>query len=53
MARCVADSILANNFEFNGIDLRSRFLLWWHFGYNNTSGDRTSFGLGGNISTGF
>ena len=53
MARCLADSILANNFEFNGVDLRGRFLLWWHFGYNNTSGDRCSFGLGGNIAVGF
>ena len=39
MARCLADSILANNFEFNGVDLRGRFLLGWHFGYNNMSGD--------------
>ena len=40
MARCFADSILANNFEFNGVDLRDRSLLWWHFGYNNISGDQ-------------
>ena len=53
MARCLADSILANNFEYNGVDLRGRFLLWWHFGYNNMSGDQPSFGLGGNIAKGF
>lgn len=35
MARCLADSLLANNFKFSPIDLRIRFLLWWHFGYNN------------------
>ena len=37
MARCLADSILVNNFKLDGFDLRYRFILWWHFGYNNTS----------------
>jgi len=47
------DIILANNFEFNGVDLRGRFLLWRHFGYINMSGYQPSFGLGGNIAKGF
>jgi hypothetical protein len=53
MARCLADSILVNDFKYNGIDLRMRFILWWSFGYNNTSKNNRSFGLGGNISEGF
>lgn len=49
MARCMADSLICNDSRFNGIDLRVRFLLWWHFGYNNTHTNYLSFGLGGNI----
>ena len=26
MSLCLADSLLVNNFEFNGVDLRTRFL---------------------------
>jgi hypothetical protein len=52
MGRCLADSILLNNFKFNGFDLRYRFLLWWHFGYNNTTKSGLSFGLGRNIEVG-
>ncbi|KRW99589.1 ADP-ribosylation/Crystallin J1 [Pseudocohnilembus persalinus] len=53
MARCLADSLLANNGNFNPIDIRLRFLLWWNTGYCNGSQDQRSFGLGGNISQGF
>ena len=53
MALCLADSLLVNNFEFNGVDLRTRFLAWWHLGYNNGLQNKTSFGLGGNISQSF
>lgn len=53
MALCLADSILETNGKFNGIDLRYRFLLWWHFGYNNGRKGEYSFGLGGNISESF
>ncbi|CAD7928406.1 unnamed protein product [Amoebophrya sp. A25] len=47
--------------DLDGIDLRMRFLNWWHFGYNNAfgrdkarikrcgGGPRQSVGLGGNI----
>ena len=49
MGLCVADSLLTNEFEFNGIDLRGRFLFWWHCGYNNGLAGERSFGLGGNI----
>ncbi len=44
-ALCVADSILENNFQFNGKDLRYRILLWWVHGYNNCR-EETSSGLG-------
>ncbi|KAF0980425.1 hypothetical protein FDP41_013639 [Naegleria fowleri] len=44
------------DFDFNGRDMRLRFLNWWYFGYNNAFGkDEThtgagsSCGLGGNI----
>jgi len=50
MALCMADSILLNNFEFNGIDMRHRFVLWWFKGYNNGRAndpkDKLSFGIG-------
>ena len=35
MALCVADSILATNYEYNPIDMKHRFLLWWYEGLNN------------------
>jgi ADP-ribosyl-[dinitrogen reductase] hydrolase len=53
MARCLADTILAHNFKMNNealIDLIIRFILWWYFGYNNSTENKVSFGLGGNIS---
>eukprot|EP01147_Barroeca_monosierra_P004390 gene4390-8527_t len=53
MALCLADSLLTHP-DFNGCDLRLRFLYWWYFGYNNAfEYDPThqhSVGLGGNIS---
>lgn len=49
MALCLADSILAKNFEFDPVDLRYRFMLWLDFGLNN-GGRPYSIGLGGNIS---
>jgi len=52
MAICLADSLLANNFEYSGMDLRTRFLLWWYGGYNN-GGLAHSVGLGGNIHQSF
>jgi ADP-ribosylglycohydrolase len=48
MGLCLADSILAQNFVFNALDLRYRFQLWLHYGYNN-GGRPYSIGLGGNI----
>lgn len=53
MALCLADSILENKGYFSGIDLRYRFLLWWHCGYNNGCKDGLSYGLGGNIKDSF
>ena len=53
MALCLADSILRKKGEFDGIDIRYRFLLWWHYGYNNGREKEPSFGLGGNISESF
>ena len=55
MALCLADSLLFND-EFDPIDLRIRFLLWWYNGYNNCRNngiDNRSFGLGGNIHESF
>ena len=49
MALCLADSILARNFDFDPVDLRYRFMLWLDFGLNN-GGRPYSIGLGGNIS---
>ncbi len=49
MSLCLADSILAKNFNFDPMDLRYRFLLWLDFGLNN-GGRPYSIGLGGNIS---
>ena len=52
MALCVADSIFLNK-EFDPVDLRKRFLLWWHYGYNNCRNGKSSFGLGANINQSF
>jgi ADP-ribosylglycohydrolase len=49
MGLCLADTILATSFKFDAIDLRYRFQLWLHYGYNN-GGRPYSIGLGGNIS---
>lgn len=49
MSLCIADSILATNFQFDPIDLRYRFMLWLDYGLNN-GGRPYSIGLGGNIS---
>jgi len=46
----LADSLLSHNFELFPHDLRLRFILWWHFGYNNGTMEERSFGLGGNIT---
>ena len=53
MALCVADSLLTNQGKFDGADMRLRFLMWWHFGYNNGRKNQRSFGLGGNIAESF
>ena len=52
MALCVADSIFLNK-EFDPVDLRKRFLLWWHYGYNNCRNGKSSFGLDANINKSF
>lgn len=33
MALCLADSLIMNNFELDNLDLRKRFLAWWHEGF--------------------
>jgi ADP-ribosyl-[dinitrogen reductase] hydrolase len=57
MALCLADSILANNFKFNGVDMRHRFMLWWFKGLNNGRADdpkqKISFGLGNTTMNSF
>merc|ERR1712217_457630 len=56
MALCIADSLLCCG-GFDALDLRQRFYLWVHYGYNNAFGrdperrSRVSIGLGGNISS--
>jgi len=52
MALCVADQLLVDG-EFNPRNLRLRFLCWWSYGYNTAFKDRSSVGLGGNISQSF
>lgn len=53
LALCMADSILANNFAINYMDLRYRFYRWFFSGYNNgrapesDSYDKYSTGIGG------
>jgi ADP-ribosyl-[dinitrogen reductase] hydrolase len=54
MSLCLADSLLARG-TYHGGDCRTRYHLWWHFGYNNAfrfddTAGRHSVGLGGNIS---
>ena len=55
MALCAADSLIVHR-GFVPEDLRMRFWTWWNRGYNNafrrdrTRIDRSSVGLGGNIS---
>ena len=58
MALCVADSLLERR-GFDALDMKLRFALWWLTGYNNPFGsdtsreNKTSIGLGGNISHSF
>ena len=55
MGLCVADSLVVHG-RFVPEDMRVRFWNWWNCGYNNpfrrdpTRADRSSVGLGGNIS---
>ena len=35
MGLCLSDSLIYNNGQLNGSDLRSRFHTWWHHGYCN------------------
>jgi ADP-ribosylglycohydrolase len=54
MSLCLADSLIAWG-TYHGGDCRTRYHLWWHFGYNNAfrfddTPGRRSVGLGGNIS---
>ncbi len=54
MSLCLADSLIARG-GYHGGDCRTRYHLWWHFGYNNAfrfddAPGRRSVGLGGNIS---
>lgn len=52
MALCLSDSLLFNNFEFEGADLQIKFINWWYASYNNCLNPRRkSFGLGGNIKS--
>ena len=56
MGLCIADSLIENKGEFEPHDIMMRFILWWHFGYNNAfrydkkRKRKHSVGLGGNIS---
>ena len=53
MGLCLADSLITKEGEFHPRDIMMRFILWWHYGYNNAFRNdipRHSVGLGGNIS---
>ena len=56
MGLCLADSLIENEGRFDPRDIMMRFILWWHFGYNNAfrfdkkRNNKHSVGLGGNIS---
>jgi ADP-ribosylglycohydrolase len=54
MGFCMADSLLAKNGCYDGSDIRTRFHLWWNFGYTNAfvndPSRKGSVGLGGNIA---
>jgi ADP-ribosyl-[dinitrogen reductase] hydrolase len=58
MALSMAESLLAHG-QLQPLDLRLRFVLWWHLGYCNAFGydetrlHRGSVGLGGNIGASF
>lgn len=55
MGLCLADSLIVNK-KLDPIDLALRFVAWWWLGYNNAfkydknRENRSSVGLGGNIS---
>jgi len=49
MAKCLAESLIHNNGNFNGKDIRQRYILWWFYGYCNGIKGKKSMGLGGNI----
>ena len=56
MGLCIADSLIENKGKFDPIDIMMRFILWWHYGYNNAfrfdnkRPKKYSIGLGGNIN---
>lgn len=35
MALCIADSLIASNYQYYAKDIKYRFLLWWYEGLNN------------------
>ena len=47
---CVADSLIVKNLNFDALDLRHRFFLWWMCGYCNgrvkDPEDKYSYGIG-------
>jgi ADP-ribosylglycohydrolase len=49
MAKCLAESLLVNNLDLDGLDVRLRYILWWYYGYCNGTLGQPSFGLGSNI----
>ena len=61
MGLCIADSLIMNDGKLNEHDIMHRFIAWWRGGYNNAFRynqdyklpDRSSVGLGGNISLSF
>ena len=47
MSKSLADSLLTSEFKLSPYDLKIRFLIWWYYGYNNTSDSEISFALRG------
>lgn len=45
MALCLADSIIANPYSFNLVDQVERYIKWYRYGYNSSTGECFDIGL--------
>jgi ADP-ribosylglycohydrolase len=56
LSLCIADSLILNKLQYDPLDIRHRFVLWWICGYNNgfsKSPSKISMGIGSSTAKSF